>query len=513
MSDREDILKRIDIVDVISSYIELKRTGNNYSARCPFHPDDTPSFFVSPSRGIFKCFGCGVGGDAVKFVALYENISYSEALVRLAKRYNVPIKLKESKKDTKVLHIFELVSEYYHNMLRTSPNAIDYLKSRGVSSRSIQRFMLGFSPSSEALVSLLKKEGVLDAYEKTGNIVKIDEGIYRDLFAGRIVIPIRDDKGRYVAFGGRVLYSGQPKYINSPESEFFKKREIIFGLYEGKDYIKDRGFAVIVEGYFDVISMHDEGYKNTVAPLGTSFGEYHARLLSRYTKEVILLFDGDSAGKRAVRQATPYLLAHGLKVRLAHLPEGEDPDTLAKRDRDLLRSLIDNAKDIFELLMYGLKDNQRDALRDLLYFAGFLKDKVYQHELLREVSKISRLPMSVLYEQLPKVQKEVKEDGESLTYAERVFLLGLMKFGKEDHLKDVLLSPEAMRIAEYILAGDYHLVPESVKNAKVYNLESTYLASYEKLKIDKSDFKEETKSILEMRKEKNREVVRFRRKI
>jgi DNA primase len=159
MPHREDILKKIDIVDVISSYIDLKRVGSNYSARCPFHPDDTPSFFVSPSKGIFKCFGCGVGGDAIKFVSLYENISYSEALLKLAKRYNIPIKLKETKRSTKMLQILELVANYYHNALGSVPRVVDYLKSRGISSKSAQKFMLGYSPSSEDLVSFLKKEG------------------------------------------------------------------------------------------------------------------------------------------------------------------------------------------------------------------------------------------------------------------------------------------------------------------------------------------------------------------
>lgn len=514
MSSREEILRKIDIVEVVSSYIDLKKVGSNYSARCPFHPDDTPSLFVSPSRGIFKCFGCGVGGDAIKFVALYENISYSEALIKLAKRYGIPLKMREDRKDSKVIRILELVADYYHNALKKSPHAVDYLKSRGVSSRSIQKFRLGFSPSSEELVNFLRKEGLIDAYEKTGNLIKIDEGIYRDLFTGRVVIPIRDERGRCIAFGGRVLYEGKPKYINSPESEFFKKREVMFGLYEGKDYIKDMGFAIIVEGYFDVISMHDEGYKNTVAPLGTSFGEEHARLLSRYTKDVILLFDGDSAGKRAIRQTAPYLLSQDIKVRVAYLPEGEDPDTLVKRDKELFRLLLEGAKDMFELFIKMLREGQKEALKDLVYFAGFVKNKVYQHDILREASQVSGLPLSALYDQLPKVQrKEEKEEDQKLTYAERVFLLGLMKFGREEYLKDVLLSPNAMRIAEHILSGDYHLVPESVKNAKVYDLESAFLASCEMLKIGKEEFKEGVKSIKDMREKSSQQVVRFRRRI
>jgi len=513
MPHREDILKKIDIVDVISSYIDLKKVGSNYSARCPFHPDDTPSFFVSPSKGIFKCFGCGVGGDAIKFVSLYENISYSEALLKLAKRYNIPIKLKETKRSTKMLQILELVANYYHNALGSVPRVVDYLKSRGISSKSAQKFMLGYSPSSEDLVSFLKKEGVLDAYEKTGNLIKLDEGLYRDLFAGRIIIPIRDERGNYIAFGGRLLQEGQPKYINSPESEFFKKRSVVFGLHQAREYIKEMGFVVIVEGYFDVIAMHQEGYKNTVAPLGTSFSQDHAIILSKYTKNAVLLFDGDNAGKKAVRLATPHLLSQGINVKVAYLPEGEDPDTMVRKDKEGLHTLVQHAQDIFQNLIEEIKEGKNSALKDFLYYAGFVKDKVYQHELIKSVSSVSGLPVSLLYEQIPKVQKvEEQDEALDLTYAEKVFLLGLMRLGKEEYLKEVLLSPKAMQIAEYILSGDYHMVPESIKNTKVYDLESAFETSYYLLKVEKSHFTEGTRSIKEKREEKDIKTVRFRRR-
>ena len=515
MSARDELLRKIDIVDVISSYIDLKRVGSNYSARCPFHPDDTPSFFVSPSKGIFKCFGCGVGGDAIKFVSLYENISYSEALIKLAKKYNIPIKIKETKKDNKPFHILELVASYYHSALENAPKVIDYLKSRGVSSKSVQNFMLGYSPSSEDLVSFLKKEGILDAYEKTGNLIKLDEGVYKDLFAGRLIIPIRDEKGNCIAFGGRLLQEGHPKYINSPESEFFKKRSVVFGLHQAREYIKEMDFAIVVEGYFDVISMHQEGYKNTVAPLGTAFSQDHAKALSKYTKNVVLLFDGDNAGKKAVRLATPYLLSQGINVKVAYLPEGEDPDTMAKKDKEGLRTLIQNAQDIFQILIEEIKEGKSYALKDFLYYASFVTDVVYQHELIKLASSASNLSVSLLYEQMPKVQKvEDKEETLGLTYNEKVFLLGLMRLGKEEYLKDVVLSPKAMQIAEYILAGDYHMVPEDIKNTKVYDLESAFETSYHLLRVDKSQFdlSQGEKDIRKLREEKDKYIVRFRRR-
>ena len=266
------MLRKLDIVDVISSYIDLQRSGNNYRARCPFHPDDTPSLFVSPSKGIWKCFGCGVGGDAIKFVALYENISYTEALLELAKKYKLPVKVQFKKKDDKVLSALSMVAEYYHRNLRENPQVLEYLKNRGIQERTIKKFQLGYSPSSEQLVSFLKGNQILEIYEKTGNITKIDEKHYKDLFAGRLIIPIRDIKGNVVGFGGRSLTQSNPKYLNSPETEIFKKKEILYGFYEGLAYTKERKRIIIVEGYFDVMSMHQEGFSETVAPMGTSLG-------------------------------------------------------------------------------------------------------------------------------------------------------------------------------------------------------------------------------------------------
>jgi len=228
MPSLKDLLGKIDIVDIISSYIELKRVGNSYTARCPFHPDDTPSFYVSPSKGIFKCFGCGVGGDAIKFVSLYENIDYWEAVEKLAKRYGISIKLRRKEKDSKLLVALQKVAEFYHEQLKESKQAIDYLQSRGINSKSIGKFTLGFAGNTEKLIKLLSEEGLLEVYEKSGNITKIEEGVYRDLFKNRLVIPVRDIKGDVIAFGGRSLDGSQPKYINSPESEIFKKRSNLF---------------------------------------------------------------------------------------------------------------------------------------------------------------------------------------------------------------------------------------------------------------------------------------------
>ncbi|WP_448587949.1 DNA primase [Thermocrinis sp.] len=495
-----DIVKKLDIVDVISSYIDLQRAGNNFKAKCPFHPDDTPSLYVSPSKGIWKCFGCGVGGDVVKFVALYENISYTEALLELAKRYKLPVKIQLRKKDDRLLGALNMVADYYHRNLKDSVQVVDYLKKRGIEDRTIKKFKLGYSPSSEQTLSFLIENQILETYQKTGNILKIDEKHYKDLFVGRLIIPIRDAKGDVVGFGGRILGEGSPKYINSPETEIFKKREILFGFYEGLSYIKERGRAILVEGYFDVMSMHQEGFQETVAPMGTSFGQEHAKVLSSYAQEVILMFDGDQAGRRAIKQTAPHLLREGLNVRILLLPEGEDPDTFVKKHKKELQETLKEAKNLFEWL---LEQEDGKAVEDYIYFCGFLKDKLLQMELLTLLSKRTNLPISALIDRMPKHSEKSDEHTKEnkLSFHEKVFLFGLYKgLGNKEHLKRINLSPYAIELAEAILREEYHLVPEGIKRQSFYDPERAFEESLRHLSI-KTD-QEESVSLSQIRQKR-----------
>ncbi|MFN3870977.1 MAG: DNA primase [Aquificaceae bacterium] len=484
MPSLKDLLDKIDIVDVISSYIELKRVGNNYTARCPFHPDDTPSFYVSPSKGIFKCFGCGVGGDAVKFVSLYENVDYWEAVEILAKRYNIPIKLKRKEKNSQLLLALQRVADYYHKKLRENPKALEYLQSRGISSKTIGKFLLGFGGNTEKLVSLLKEENLLEIYEKSANLVKIEEGIYRDLFRNRLIIPIRDIKGNVIGFGGRSLDGSHPKYVNSPESEVFKKRSTLFGLYEAKDYIKEEEEIVVVEGYFDLMSLWQEGIRNCVAPLGTALTEEHASTLSKLSKRVLLLYDGDKAGRKAVRSSTPYLLAEGMEVRVAYLPEGEDPDSFVRKEPSLLRSLVKGAPRIEIYLLERIKEGDKEAFEDLLYFSSFIPDGVKRYELLKEISKITSIPITSLQERLVKVEKRQKRENYSVSYHEAVLLAGLYRFGLDKvNIEELKLSPHAIELIEALKGEEYHKIPDYIKNFKAYDLERALQESIKALKL------------------------------
>ncbi len=507
MSSYKDLLGKIDIVDVISSYIELKRVGNNYTARCPFHPDDTPSFYVSPSKGIFKCFGCGVGGDAVKFVSLYENIDYWEALEKLAKRYGIKINLKRREKHSQLLLALQKVAEFYHEELKNSKVAIQYLQSRGINSKTISKFQLGFAGNTENMIRLLKEEGLLEVYEKSSNLIKIDENIYKDLFRNRLIIPIRDIKGNVVAFGGRSLDGSHPKYVNSPESEVFKKRSTLFGLFEAKDYIKESQQVVIVEGYFDLMSLWQEGIRNCTAPLGTALTEDHAYILSKMAKTAILLYDGDQAGKRAVRSSVPHLLKAKMEVRVVYLPEGEDPDSFVKKEPNLLREMLSSSLPVEEFLLEEIKKGNKQAFDDLLYFCGFIPDSVKKFELLKEISRITGLPITSLQDRIPKTEVRREREKVELSYHEAVFLAGLYRFGFEGiELEHLRLSPQAMELVEAIQKGEYHLLPGYIKNFKAYDLERAFKESLRVLSTVEDSLTLSFEELRRMSKERPRKI-------
>ncbi len=488
--DLDDLRREIDIVDVISEYLDLERVGSNYRTNCPFHPDRTPSFFVSPTKQIFKCFGCGVGGDAIKFVSLYENVSYLEAARIIARKYGINLKLQESSVNSKVLNALSEVANFYHEKLRNSQEALEYLKKRNTDSSSVKRFFLGYSPNSSELFELLKDSGLLEEYEKTGNIVKIDENKYRDLFRGRLIFPIRNIKGHVVGFGGRSIDGREPKYINSPESEIFRKRREIFGIYEGRNYFKDLKSAILVEGYFDVVSMHQEGFRNTVAALGTAFTEEHAKTLSRLVEKVYLMFDADSAGRKAMRLAIPHLLLYGIEVYPVILPEGKDPhEFVIKEGRRKVEELLENSKELFEGILEKAINGEitEELIKDFTYFVSFVKDDIRFTTLIKDFSRYSGIPFDILMNRAltyRKVKKDENKEEGKLSFDEKLFLKGLFELKPEINLEELNLSQRVKDLAEKIVNEEYFEVPEEVINLKVDNMEEKFWKVVEKFKID-----------------------------
>ncbi|RUM28637.1 MAG: DNA primase [Aquifex sp.] len=472
-SDIDELRREIDIVDVISEYLNLEKVGSNYRTNCPFHPDDTPSFYVSPSKQIFKCFGCGVGGDAIKFVSLYEDISYFEAALELAKRYGKKLDLERISKDEKIYVALDKVSDFYRSSLLKNKEASEYVRSRGIDPKVVKKFDLGYAPSSEELVKILKESGLLEVYIETKNLISPTKGVYRDLFLRRVVIPIRDPRGRVIGFGGRrIAEDNSPKYINSPDSRVFKKRDNLFGLYEAKEYIKEEGFAILVEGYFDLLRLFSERIRNVVAPLGTALTQNQATLLSKFTKKVYLLYDGDAAGRKAMKSAIPLLLKAGLEVYPVYLPEGYDPDEFIKEfGREKLKELINNSEEVFQLIIKTAEENFEEKTKEFRYYLSFVPDGVKRFALASEFHTKYKVPMDIL---LVKPEKIPQEGNIKLSFKEKVFLKGLLEMKPKIDINALDLSPTLKGLALKALNGEDHLLPKEVLEYNVDNLEKLF---------------------------------------
>ena len=360
----EQVRAASDIVDVIGSYLPLKRAGANFVALCPFHKEKTPSFHVNPHRQIFHCFGCHKGGDVFTFVKEYENLDFPEAVRRLAERARIPLEhdsgsdqnqsrsLKE-----KLLQLHEQIAQRWQNALATEAAgaaARDYLQRRGVPPEAVKLFRLGAAPEAwDDTVNWARSKGFeLADVEKAGLILR-KEGTdhYYDRFRGRLIFPICDEQGRVIGFSGRVLAGDEKtaKYVNSPETPIFIKSRVFYGLDKSKRAIIEAGFAIVCEGQLDLIACFMAGVQNVVAPQGTAFTADHARLLSRYANEVVLCFDSDEAGQNAAVRSLDNLLSSGLAVRVALVPSPHDPDSFIKASGGTaFKQLIERAPDFFD---------------------------------------------------------------------------------------------------------------------------------------------------------------------
>lgn len=336
----EEVRSKNDIVDVIGSYVKLEKKGSNYFGCCPFHAEKTPSFSVTPSKQMFYCFGCHKGGNVFTFLQEYENYSFGEALEALADRAGVnlpkqeltPEKKREADKRELLLAINKEAAKYFYTLLRSErgKRAYDYFKRRELSDETMQRFGLGYSDQySDDLYKYLRKRGYDDMLLKESGLVVIDEvrGGH-DKFWNRAMFPIMDVRGRVIAFGGRVMGDGEPKYLNSPETKIFNKRRNLFALYLAKNTKKN--YMLLCEGYMDVISLHQAGFDNAVASLGTALTEEQVQLLSRYTKEIYLTYDSDGAGVDAAVRAIPMLNKVGIKTKIVNMQPMKDPDEFIK---------------------------------------------------------------------------------------------------------------------------------------------------------------------------------------
>lgn len=454
---REQIKERLDIVDVISDYVSLKKSGQNYKGLCPFHSEKTPSFMVSQSKQIFHCFGCGTGGDVFSFLMKHENLTYPEALRILAKRAGVKISTRAfsggTEKDT-LKAMQKVALDYFKEELRRSVQATSYLEKRGIKKESIEKFSLGYAPDNwHGLYELLRKNGFQDSVIANSGLVSRGQKGFYDIFRARLMFPIFDTFSEVIAFGGRVLDDSMPKYLNSSDTPIFKKSETLYALHMAVDEIKKSGYAIVVEGYLDAIACHQAGFKNAVAPLGTALTAGHLRKLSRYSGDILLVFDGDKAGIMAARRALPGVFEQGLRAKVLLLPEGEDPDSLLKRKdgTEKFKALIEDAATPIGFLLKTAGGEKTEAIKEVLTAISKAKDGIFKEELISELAGRSALRERALREWLKQLQtgkrlqaeKSVSTGQDCQIGKEEALLLNIMLFA-EEKVKEIasLLSPE-----------------------------------------------------------------------
>ena len=407
----DKIMEATNIVDVVSEFVNLRKAGVNYKGLCPFHDDKTPSFMVSPARQICKCFACGEGGNAVNFLMKHEQITYPEALRWLAKKYNIEIQERELTDDEKreqsdresMFVVNEWACQYFHEILKNDVDGIavgkQYFRSRGIRDDIIEKFRLGFALTKrDAMCNEAKRKGYQDEFlVKTGLAIQNERGIY-DRFAGRAMFPWLNVSGKVVAFGGRKLDAAtkgvQQKYVNSPDSEIYHKDHELYGIYQAKKAIVKEDCVYMVEGYTDVIAMHQCGLENVVANSGTALSNHQIRLLHRFTQNIVLLYDGDEAGIHAAMRGTDMLLAEGMNIKVLVLPDGDDPDSFSKKHTaDEFKAYIEQHQTDFiqfktDLLLKGVTDPQKrsEAVSSILKSVSVIPDKLKRDTYLSECS-------------------------------------------------------------------------------------------------------------------------------
>ena len=354
----EEIKNSIDIVELISEYVHLKKAGQNWKGLCPFHTEKTPSFMVSPAKQIFHCFGCGAGGDIFTFLTRYETLTFPEALNMLAKKAGVTLKVSkrsaaQAGEKEVLINMHRDASDFFRQNLARNPKAAAYLRDRGIDKENLDAFAVGFAPKSwNALLNHLTRKGYKpEAIKTAGLAVQGNKGHY-DTFRERIMFPIYDLKGDVIAFGGRSIDGSEPKYLNSPETPIFNKRRVLYGLNRAKDSIKKNGSALFMEGYLDVIAAHMFGFPNAVAALGTALTPDHGKLIKRFVEDVVIVFDSDQAGIKAAKTAAGILLECGLEVNILSVPDNEDPDSfLRKKGREAFNALLKNPSHVTDFFV------------------------------------------------------------------------------------------------------------------------------------------------------------------
>lgn len=432
----QKIIETANIVDVIQDFVALKKAGTNYKGPCPFHDEKTPSFVVSPAKGIYKCFGCGAAGNSVKFVMEHEKFSFTEAIRYLGKKYNIEIEEQEytgqekaEKQERESLIIVnEYAKKFFANQLKHTTEGknigLSYFTERGIKSESIEKFELGWSPKQKDALTqdALKRAYKLKFLETTGlTITKSETNYSFDRFAERVMFPIHSLAGKIIGFGGRTLRDDKKvaKYLNSPESEIYNKSKILYGLFFAKNSIVKKDKCYMVEGYTDVISMHEAGIENVVASSGTSLTESQIKLVRKFTENLTIIYDGDFAGIKASLRGIDMVLAEGMNVKIVMLPQGEDPDSYSRKlsSVDFIEYIKENEQDFIKFKTKLLIDEaQNDPVQranhisDIVKSISVIENSILRAEYIKECSAIINIREENLYAE---VKKKLSNKGNS----------------------------------------------------------------------------------------------------
>lgn len=477
----EEIRSSNDIVDVISKYITLKRSGRNFFGLCPFHKEKSPSFAVSSDKQIFHCFGCGAGGNVIHFISKIEGLDFKDTLELLANRVNIELPTLDNLEDdktarlkSKVYEINKIAAEFYHENLYkpASKTAQEYIKKRKLDNRTLKAFLIGYAGNFNELYLLLKQKGYTEEEMLASSLVKRTEnGGYMDSFRKRLMFPIQDVRERVIAFGGRVLDDSKPKYINSPENIVYSKGRNLFGLNVAKKH--DTKKIVIVEGYMDAISLYQRGITNVVASLGTAMTEAQGRLLRRYSEQVILGYDADGAGQAAILRGMEILQNLGCDIRVLQIEGAKDPDEyVLKYGPERFQKCVDNAISLVEfkvkVLLKELNiENTNDKIKFLNEIAKILAKVTNQMEREIYVDKIAKeykISKEAIYAE---VNKLMYKDNQGSKKLEKRVVTMVPKEEKENSVSDAVLKRENLVI--YLLINEYSKCYEKIKNLITLN--------------------------------------------
>ncbi len=420
--DVETVKARLDIAEVVGGYVKLEKAGASLKGRCPFHNEKTPSFFVSPARQSYYCFGCGAKGDIFTFVEELEGLSFKETLKSLAERAGVEIDYRPEAREAKdekekILQVLEVATQFFENELKNTPTALEYLKSRGIDESSVKHWRLGYAPAEwRALYTHLLQVGYSKELMLKAGLVKPVDGTRAkepyDVFRDRVIFPLSDASGEVIAFSGRALAKEtEPKYLNSPDTVLFTKSEVLYGLDKAKDKIRRQDYAILVEGQMDLVLSHQAGVENTVASSGTAFTSQHLERLKRLSKRIILAFDGDKAGEMASEKAATLALALGLEPKVAKLPEGFDPADVVKGNKDEWKEILRKSLPAIEYFLGNILKTEKDHRKlgklvehKLLPLVALLESSIEKSHFLSLIGKRTGIKEEILWEDMRRMK-------------------------------------------------------------------------------------------------------------